>query len=63
MVKANKGGKNGRAEEEGVEIPDDVLIDESTLHTLGYALRPMRKSESFLVACEQELIGLSQFRN
>ena len=27
------------------EIPDDVVIDESTLHTLGYALRPMRKSE------------------
>jgi hypothetical protein len=47
MVRANsKGGKaksDGKDTDE--EIPDDVVIDESTLHTLGYALRPMRKSE------------------
>jgi hypothetical protein len=41
MVKANR---RGYSEEDG-EIPSDVVIDESTLHTLGYALRPMRKSE------------------
>ncbi|KAJ9108601.1 hypothetical protein QFC19_002318 [Naganishia cerealis] len=46
MVKANR--KNGSSEkglsvEEGKEIPADVVIDESVLHTLGYALRPMRK--------------------
>lgn len=43
MVKANRRGYS-EAGEAG-EIPSDVVIDESTLHTLGYALRPMRKSE------------------
>lgn len=53
MVKANRsGGRNGKVETEGeAEIPSDVVIDESTLHTLGYALRPMRKSESFRPPC------------
>ena len=48
MVRSNsKGAKaQGAVTMTDEEIPDDVVIDESTLHTLGYALRPMRKSES-----------------
>jgi hypothetical protein len=60
MVQANR---MGNVQDDDVEIPDDVVIDESTLHTLGYALRPMRKSEFILGICVQELIVISQFRN
>ncbi|KAJ9107736.1 hypothetical protein QFC21_001197 [Naganishia friedmannii] len=46
MVKANRKVKNGdkaTITEQTEEIPSDVVIDENALHTLGYALRPMRK--------------------
>ncbi|KAJ9115879.1 hypothetical protein QFC22_005021 [Naganishia vaughanmartiniae] len=46
IVNANRKARNGNkaaAPEEMEEIPSDVVIDESALHTLGYALRPMRK--------------------
>jgi tetratricopeptide (TPR) repeat protein len=45
MVKANRKVKNGsqNTSEQIEEIPSDVVIDENALHTLGYALRPMRK--------------------
>lgn len=63
MVRSNsKGSKAQSAGNADEEIPDDVVIDESTLHTLGYALRPMRKSE-----CTAEIWSLnpdpSQFRS
>lgn len=45
MVQANSKGGKAKGTNADEEVPDDVVIDESTLHTLGYALRPMRKSE------------------
>lgn len=48
MIKANRRAKNGdkaATSEQAEEIPGDVVIDENALHTLGYALRPMRKGK------------------